>query len=213
MKVIEINQTVWDMSRKFDLDIDQHDIYDDARMFIDENVMQKTLENDEIIYVEGFTRQSKNMLSKEDFEEEKANHYHDDTISAADFDYEFDKKLDIIEDKLKPDLGIFDKTEYFTNIFPKLRVQKPGDDFYGSTTMIIGLVFLYVFIFYKKYTFSPEVFDFYGGQSQLFKGEMSITLIVILIVLIIERYASRTDTKAQIFKRKRTHEYHSEMVE
>jgi hypothetical protein len=57
------------------------------------------------------------------------------------------------------------------------------------------------------------VFEFYYGQSQLFKGEMSITLIVILIILIIERYASRTDTKAQIIRRKRTNEYNSELVE
>ena len=85
-------------------------------------MLQKTLENDEIIYVEGFACQSKNILSREDFEEEKAIHHFDDTISAADFDYEFDKKLDIIEDKLKPTLGIFDNSVYFTNIFPKLRV-------------------------------------------------------------------------------------------
>jgi hypothetical protein len=90
LKVIEISKKVYDMSRKFDLDVYQQEIYDDVELFIDENVLQKTLENDNIIYVEGFTCQSKNMLSKEEFEDEIAKHHFDDTISAADFDIEFD---------------------------------------------------------------------------------------------------------------------------
>jgi hypothetical protein len=37
----------------------------------------------------------------------------EESLSACDYDEEFDKKLDIIDDKKKPKLGFFDKSEYF----------------------------------------------------------------------------------------------------
>jgi hypothetical protein len=52
---------------------------------------------------------------------------------------------------------------YFEKIFPSLKIQKPGYDLYGTTTVILSLIALYIFLFYKNYTVDPNVFKFIQG--------------------------------------------------
>ena len=46
----------------------------------------------------------------------------DDCISAGDYDEAFDERFDLIDEKIKPKLGFFEKSEFFDNIFPSLKI-------------------------------------------------------------------------------------------
>jgi len=51
----------------------------------------------------------------------------------------------------------------------------------------------YVFVAFKHFTVDPKAFV--GGETNIFNSEMAITLVVIILITMIERIASRTDTK------------------
>jgi hypothetical protein len=78
-------------------------------------------------------------------------------------------------------------------LFPSLKIQKPGYDLYGLTTAVLLITVGYVFVTYKSFTVDPK--SFVGGVSDIFEYEMAITLVIIIFITIIERIASRTDTK------------------
>jgi hypothetical protein len=102
-----------------------------------------------------------------------------------------------------PTLGYFEKISYFDSIFPSLRIQKPGYDLYGSITMVLVMIAIFVFNFFTKFNVDPDVFKFMTGKSALFKTDMAVTLLVIIMIIILERYANRTDTKAAEENRKK----------
>jgi hypothetical protein len=104
-----------------------------------------------------------------------------------------DDQMHIIETRKEEKIGIFEKSAYMANLFPCLKIQKPGYDLYGSTTSTLGLIALFVFFKFSEFTVDPG--SFVQGQSSIFKGDMAITLVVVIIIIIIERLASRTDTK------------------
>lgn len=96
---------------------------------------------------------------------------------------------------------MFEKRLYFENIFPRLRIQKPGYDLYGATNTLLAIMAIYVFMFYQNVTVDPAVFGFLKGQSSLFGGEMALVLLVIFTIMLFERYTNRTDTKAEVLGR------------
>jgi hypothetical protein len=51
-------------------------------------------------------------------------------------------------------------------------------------------------MFFEKYTFDTTRFPFMKKESSLLTGESSITVICIVIIIIFERIANRTDTKS-----------------
>lgn len=65
-----------------------------------------------------------------------------------------DEKFDAIHDRIVNNPGFFEKHDYFDRIFPSLKVQKPGYDLYGSTTLVLGIIGAYIFWNYEKYSFS-----------------------------------------------------------
>ena len=78
-----------------------------------------------------------------------------------------------------------------------MNIQKPGQDFYGSTTGFLALLVIYVFSFWKVITVDQtELLDAAKGNSNLFKGDMAIMVLIVLTIMIIERYVNRCDTKA-----------------
>lgn len=91
--------------------------------------------------------------------------------------------------------GIFERNDYFDRIFPSLKVQKPGYDLYGTTTTILGIIGIYIFIYYDQYTFSQAKFEYHKGQSVLFLAEMALMILFMITIIIVERYANRSDTK------------------
>jgi hypothetical protein len=63
------------------------------------------------------------------------------------------------------------------------------------STTVLGIIAIYVFWNFEQYSFSQMTFEFAKGQSVIFVGEMAITVIGVLVIIIIERYANRSDTK------------------
>lgn len=57
------------------------------------------------------------------------------------------------------------------------------------------MILVYVFVFFDSYAFSQLIFKYQEGQSVLFPAEMAMTVIIIAFIMIIERFANRTDTK------------------
>ena len=69
----------------------------------------------------------------------------------------------MIESRTRPALGVFEKNPYFDGIFPGLRIQKPGYDLYGSTTLMLVVLMVYVATQFKNFTVDPAIFKFYQG--------------------------------------------------
>jgi hypothetical protein len=134
-------------SRQFDLDATQTTEESQFDKLVKLNVVQKSLESDNLLYVEGFRSEHQpEFLTQEQFlDEAMKDENQDDCISAGDFEEAFEEKFDIIEEKSKPKLGIFEKVEYFDKIFPSLKIQKPGYDLYGTTTTILAIMAIFVF--------------------------------------------------------------------
>lgn len=108
---------------------------------------------------------------------------------------EMKEKYDSIQDRKMYKPGVFERNDYFDRIFPSLKVQKPGYDLYGTTTTILAIIGVYIFIYFDSYSFSQAKFDYHKGQSVLFLFEMAIMVLFIITIIIIERYANRSDTK------------------
>lgn len=43
---------------------------------------------------------------------------------------------------------MFEKIDYFDKLFPSLKIQKPGTDLYGSTTVFQSILAIFVFLEY-----------------------------------------------------------------
>lgn len=80
-------------------------------------------------------------------------------------------------------------------------IQKPGYDLYGSTTLVLVIILIFIMNFFEDYNVDPEQFKFFRGKSSLFKTQMAITLVLVIAIIIIERYASRSDSKAPLKKK------------
>lgn len=78
-----------------------------------------------------------------------------------------------------------------------MKIQKPGYDLYGTSTAILGITCIYVFTNFQHITVDSNIFKFMAGQTSIFNGDMAIVILCIIMVILIERYASRTDTKAK----------------
>jgi hypothetical protein len=79
------------------------------------------------------------------------------------------------------------------DIFPSLKIQKPGYDLYGSTTAVLMVMLIYIGAMFSSYTVDPK--SFVGGSTDIFNWDFALTLVVVIFITIIERIASRTDTK------------------
>lgn len=124
---------------------------------------------------------------------------HAANISAGDFEAEFDEKFEIVDSKTRPKLDVFERSAYFDQLFPSLKIQKPGYDLYGSTTSFLGVLAIYVFMCYGH--MSVDQADYLRGKgmknnNSIFKGNMVICLLTVILVIVIERYVNRSDTKA-----------------
>jgi len=116
---------------------------------VQENVLGKCLESDELIYIEGQRiNNNPDFISREEFQDDLDDENQFDNVSAGDFDEELNEKADLIDRKTQPRLDFFDKIRYFDRIFPSKKIQKPGYDLYGTTTALLGIIGLFVFFCY-----------------------------------------------------------------
>jgi hypothetical protein len=102
-----------------------------------------------------------------------------------------------LESKTDPSFDFFDTSPYFENLFPSLKIQKPGYDLYGSSTIFLTILAIFIFLFYPLISVDQAaLLDSVKSTNNIFKGEMAVSLIVVIAIIIIERYVNRSDTKA-----------------
>jgi len=192
-----ISDKVWKSSREFDIDdfaSKKHSLFD---RLIEDNCIEKSLENDNLVIFEGECKQDHYFLDKEDLQEEIDDENEQDCLSAGDFDEDFKDKNYIIDGKSIPKKTFFEKNEYFTTLFPSLKIQKPGEDYYGSTTCFLALTLVYIFMFWSYITVDPgTMLESVKDSNKIFNGFMSMMMIAVIIIIIFERYVNRCDTKA-----------------
>lgn len=75
-------------------------------------------------------------------------------------------------------------------------MQKPGYDLYGSTTIFMFILCIFIFSFYDDMSVSQAEPLSKANNSNVFDGNMIMNLLFVVCVMILERYANRSDTKA-----------------
>jgi len=112
---------------------------------VTDNVLKKGLESDNLVVVEGCRRvYQPDFLTKEEFDDIKDLQENWEAISAGDLEDEIENKTEFLSHRGKPKLGFFEKSKYFNSIFPSLKIQKPGYDLYGSSTISLAILTIYV---------------------------------------------------------------------
>jgi hypothetical protein len=168
---------------------------------ISNDAIQKSLESDNLIFVEGIRKP--NILTADELVVVQEELVNEDNISAGDFQDEFDEKRDNLEQKSLPKSGMFERNVYFYKLFPSLKIQKPGYDLYGTTTCVLGITAAFVFLYYGNMAVDQS--NYLANSSNvktIFRGDMVLCLLTIILIIIIERYVNRSDTKA-VDQRKR----------
>ena len=166
---------------------------------VQEKCLSKNLENDSLIYMEGRPYANPKFISVTDKHEAEQ----DETLSAADFEEDLNRKEKIIERKDNdPNLGLFESSPYFLQIFPSILIQKPGYDLYGATTIFMFILCIFIFSFYSEISVNKaNLMPSKADNSDIFNGTMILNLLFVVLIMIIERYANRTDTKVSHNKR------------
>ena len=84
-----------------------------------------------------------------------------DALSGCDFGEEFDDRFEAKDSRTAPSNSRSGNREWTAELFPSLKIQKPGSDVYASTTITLVVLVVYVFFGFKHFTASPEVLDYY----------------------------------------------------
>lgn len=161
------------------------------------NCLKKVIDNDMCIYMEGQANKNKNFMTQAEKNIDKHKAEKQETLSAADNEIDFLLKNKLIENRNSiPNPGFFEASPYFNNIFPELLIQKPGYDLYGSTTIFMFIMCIYIFSFYSEISVNYDnLIPKKADNTDIFDSGMILTLLFIVIIMIFERYANRTDTK------------------
>ena len=94
-----------------------------------------------MLYIEGDKRTvPSTFLTKQEHIKDLREPENWDTVSAADNEEEFEAKFKMIDERKRDDLGWFEKNRYFQNIFPSMKIQKPGYALYGTEAFIMGII-------------------------------------------------------------------------
>lgn len=96
-------------------------------------------------------------------------------------------------------MGIFEHNPYLKRMFPASMEQKPGVDYYGTTTILLFIIMIYIINYFDKLFVSPaDLLKGAEGSNNIFSGKLSLILLFIMIVIVIERYISRADVKIKV---------------
>ena len=95
------------------------------------------------------------------------------------------KKFKFNTDKFEPKYDEGNR-KFFEKLFPKIRNEKPGDDFYPFYAMSLALVIVYILFFFTKMdqdkTYGPVNLD-----TTQFSGNMVLFLLLHVIILLYDR--------------------------
>ena len=117
---------------------------------VEENVLQKSLENDNLTFVEGKSLSSINPQFIDEVQKDLDQQRREDAESNGDFMEDLNEKLEFWANVKKPRADVFDENPYFENVFPSLKIQKPGYDLYGSSTVFLAILAIFTFLFYPS---------------------------------------------------------------
>lgn len=95
-----ISHETWKGSRKFDIDFSSNQRQSPFDKMVEDNVLQKSLENDNLLVVEGFYDTAPEIFTAEQIQLELAEE--ERALSSGDFDDDLDAKIKIINDKNLP---------------------------------------------------------------------------------------------------------------
>jgi hypothetical protein len=94
------------------------------------------------------------------------------------------EELDLSDDKYDAD-----NRTYWQTLFPKIRNEKPGNDYYIFYTLSMIVIIIYLIFYYSKMEMN-QIFDDNTGQftsNKQFDGLMVILVIIHVILLVIDR--------------------------
>lgn len=169
---------------------------------IENKLFIKALETDSVYFEEGkkevissdFDQVDHKLIRKEMLTEQIK-----ETVSDGWFEEDMDEKIEVkISEKDRKDPGIFERSDYLRSIFPSMQIQKPGYDYYGFTTMILGILAMFVFYGFNKInTSQKDILKDAGQSSDLFTTDTSLALFANMMLIILERYINRTNVMYQ----------------
>ena len=157
--------------------------FNEKYMFKDNTILFNT--DDEDFNVENYLENSKNLkkAKSNNIDEEEELLPLDSLIKSKTLE-EKKEELDLSEDKYDAD-----NRTYWQTLFPKIRNEKPGNDYYIFYTLSMVLIIIYMIIYYSKME-KNEVFDDNTGEfttNKQFDGLMVILVIIHVILLVIDR--------------------------
>jgi len=122
-ELLLISKNIWKSSRRFDADSSSNAKWSAFDLMVRENMLQKSLESDNLIVVEGMRLEENPEFidvveAINDWQQLQMN----ENISAGDFEGDFDEKFEIVESKTRPKLGFFEQSAYFDQLFPSLKI-------------------------------------------------------------------------------------------
>jgi hypothetical protein len=117
-----ISTRVTNSSTRFDIDDSSNAKNSAFDNLIDNDAIQKSLESDNLIFLEGVGRKKGSLFTAEELVKVEEELNHEDNISAGDFQEEFDEKQYKLDQKSLPKSGIFERKAYFNTLFPSLKI-------------------------------------------------------------------------------------------
>ena len=99
----------------------------------------------------------------------------------------FEKKIIEIDQEIK-DIEKYDEASrsYCQRLFPKVRNEKPGNEFYGWYTTTMALIIVFIVIFYTTMV-QDKTFGSIELDTNQFSGEMVIVLLIHVAILLYDR--------------------------
>ena len=92
------------------------------------------------------------------------------------------------KEKKKKVKNIFNESKkgYYESLFPKLRNEKPGKEFYVSYTISMTFIIIYIFLFYTT-MIKDKTFGSVSIETTQFSGEMVLFLLLHIFFLVADR--------------------------
>lgn len=127
------------------------------KKYINTNQLVKVLDDDVLIFTEGSKQENNpDFITKEETDEDYQNLIQAENMSCGDNEIDFANKSNIMFERKKPTMGLFERLPYFNKIFPPLKIQKPGFDIYGITNIFLFVIVIFVFAFFKDFNVSAS---------------------------------------------------------
>ena len=135
---------------------------------------------------------SEGKLDEEKFDEkndEKKEEQKDDEVEKEKMEKK--EKKDEDDEKDKPEIekdGKYNESHraYFQTLFPKIRNEKPGNEYYVSYTLIMVFIIIYLILFYTRMV-QDKTFGAVTVETKQFSGTMVIFLLLHVIFLVYDR--------------------------